>query len=104
MKEDVKVEAMFSNIQTSVFGLKVLNKSFTNIYHVKKVFRNMLKRWRPKVTNIEEAKDMNNLTPEDLICSLQSHEIDLDEDEPQKKPKYISLKYNGRKIKALQFE
>lgn len=38
-----------------------------------------------------------------LVCSLRSHKIELEEDEPQKKIKFVALKSTG-KIKALQVE
>lgn len=43
---------------------------------------NQLNKWRLKVTIIEEENDLNTLTLENLIISIQSHERDLDEDEP----------------------
>ena len=44
------------------------------------------------MTDIEEAKDLNTLSVEDLISSLKCHEIGLNEHEPIKKPKSIALK------------
>jgi len=37
------------------------------------------------VTAIEEAKDLNTLSVEDLVSSLNFHEIGLNEHEPAKK-------------------
>jgi len=33
--------------------------------HVSKILRSLPPRWRPKVTAIEEAKDLNSLSVED---------------------------------------
>jgi hypothetical protein len=59
-------------------------------------------RWRPKVTAIEQAKDLNTLSVEDLVSSLKVHEISLNEHEPAKKSKSISLPSKGKSSKALK--
>lgn len=42
------------------------------------------------------------VTLEELISSLRSHEIELNEDEPQKKNKSVALKSRKKESKALQ--
>jgi predicted solute-binding protein len=59
-------------------------------------------RWRPKVTAIEEAKDLNTLSVEDIVSSLKVHEISLNEHEPAKKSKSIALPSKGKSSKALK--
>ena len=54
------------------------------------------------MTAIEEAKDLNTLSVEDIISSLKCHEIGLNEHEPIKKPKSIALKSRGESSKALK--
>jgi len=54
------------------------------------------------VTAIEEAKDLNTLSVEDLIRSLKCHEIGLNEHESIKKHKSIALKSRGKSPKALK--
>lgn len=46
------------------------------------------------------------MTMEELISSLRSHVIELEQDKSQKKVKYVALKSKGRpeKAKALQDE
>ena len=78
MKEDESIETMYSRFQTLVSGLQIL--------------RSLPAKWRPKVTAIEEAKDLNTLSVEDLISSLKCHEIGLNEHESIKKHKSIALK------------
>ncbi|XP_058774895.1 uncharacterized protein LOC131649162 [Vicia villosa] len=58
------------------------------------------------VSSLKLAKDMNNTSLEELISSLRSHEIELEQDEPQKGGESISLKRvkKSRKTKALQAE
>ena len=48
------------------------------------------------MTALKLAKDLNKVTLEELISSLRSHEIELNEDEPQKKNKFVALKSNRK--------
>jgi len=51
---------------------------------VSKILRSLPGRWRPKVTAIKEAKDLNTSSVEDLVSSLKVHEISLNEHELRK--------------------
>ena len=57
---------------------------------------------RPKVTAIEEAKDLNTLSVEDLPSSLKVHEISLNEYQPAKKSKFVALPSKWKSSKALK--
>ena len=46
------------------------------------------------VIALKLAKDLNKISLEELVSSLRSHEIDLEEDEPQKQGKSLALKSN----------
>jgi len=59
-------------------------------------------RWRPKVTVIEKAKDLNTINVEDLVTSLKVYEISLNEHEPPKKTKSIALLSKRKSSKALK--
>lgn len=52
MKEDENIETMFSRFQVLMFGLRVLDKSYTTSNHVKKTLRSLPVRYRIKVTTI----------------------------------------------------
>ena len=41
-------------------------KSYTNGEMVRKIFRSLPKRWQPKVTAIQEAKDLNTLELDEI--------------------------------------
>jgi len=69
---------------------------------VSKILRSLHARWRPKVTAIEEAKDLNTLCVDDLISSLKVYEISLNEYESVKKTKSIALPSKGKSSKALK--
>jgi len=102
MKEDESIETMYSRFQILVSGLQVLKKSYVASDHVNKILRSLPAKWRPKVTTIEEAKDLNTLNVEDFISSLKCHEIGLNKHEPIKKLKSIALKSRGKSSKALK--
>ena len=91
MKEDESIEEMYSRFQTLVSGLQIRKKSYVASGHVSKILRSLPARRRPKVTAIEEAKDLNTLSVEDLVSSLKVHEISLNEHEPAKKRKSIAI-------------
>src|ERR1044072_2521604 len=104
MEEQESVETMFSRFQMLVAGLRVLDKGYSTSYHVKKIIRSLPAKWRPMVTALKVAKDLNLICLEELISSLRSHEIELQADEPQRRNKSVALKSNSKKIKARQAE
>jgi len=102
MKDVESIEEMYSRFQTLVSGLQILKKNYVASDHVSKILRSLPARWRPKVIAIEEAKDLNTLSVEDLVSSLIVHEISLNEHKPVKKSKSIALPSKGKSSKALK--
>src|SRR3954462_15703625 len=97
MEDDENIEKMFSRFQTLTAGLRVLDKGYTKADHVKKIIRSFPRRWGPIVTTFKIAKNLNEVSLEELINALRSHEIELDANEPQKIGKSIALKSNVKK-------
>lgn len=52
------------------------------------------------VTTLKVLKDLNSITLEELVSSMGSHEIEVEEDEPQRKKKYVSLKSKAKAFQA----
>jgi len=102
MKDDESIEQMYSRFQTLVSGTQILKKSYVASDHVSKILRSLPARWKPKVTAIEEAKDLNTLSVEDLVSSLKVPKICLNEHEPAKKVKFIALPSKGKSSKAFK--
>jgi hypothetical protein len=102
MKDDETIEEMYSRFQTLVSRLQILKKSYVASDHVSKILISLPARRRPKVSAIEEAKDLNTFSVEDLVSSLKVHEISLNEHEHAKKIKSISLPSKGKSSKALK--
>ena len=99
MNEEKDIETMFLRFQTFAFGLEVQKENYTSPYHVKKILRNLPASFRPKVTAIKEAKDLDKLSSENLISSLKSHEIELEGDEPNSHSKCVALTYKEKTTK-----
>jgi hypothetical protein len=102
MKDDETIEEMYLRFQTLVSRLQILKKSYVASDHVSKILRSLPARWRPKVTTIKEAKDLNTLSVEDLVSSLKVHQISLNKDEHAKKSKSIALPSRDNSSKALK--
>jgi len=80
IKDDESIEEVYSRFHTLVSRLQILKKSYVASNHVSKILRSLPARWRPKVTSIEEAKDLNTLSVKDLVSSLKDLDGDSDED------------------------
>lgn len=98
------VENMLLRFQTLVAGLKVPDKGYSTVGHVKNIIISLPKRWIPMVTTLKLSKDLNNTSFEELVSSLRSHEIELEEDEPKRKSKYVALKSSRRSEKTKSFQ
>lgn len=94
MKENETIDEMFARFQTIINGLRNLDRTYAHIDQITKILRCLPKRWRPKVTAIQEARDLSTLKLEDLLGSLKVHEIELSQDESLKKQKSIAFKAN----------
>ncbi|GJY34031.1 retrovirus-related pol polyprotein from transposon TNT 1-94 [Tanacetum coccineum] len=95
-----KQTLLFNIIITS---LKALDESFSSRNHVRKFLRALLTKWRPKVTAIEESKDLSILPLDELINNLKVYEVVLEKDSEAskiKKEKYKSLALKARKISS----
>ena len=94
MLEHENIDEMTTRFMDIINQLKALGKRYTNAKMVRKILRSLSKAWHPKVTAIQEAKDLNVLSLYALIESLKTHEVELNEvaEEAVKKGKSIALK------------
>ncbi|GAV63762.1 UBN2 domain-containing protein, partial [Cephalotus follicularis] len=88
---------MFTRFTNITNALQALDKVYPNSEMVRKILRCLPRAWMPKVTSIDEAKDLNTLPLEDLLGSLMTHELfvtrkDDDEENEKRKKKVIALK------------
>nr|GEU98446.1 zf-CCHC domain-containing protein/UBN2 domain-containing protein [Tanacetum cinerariifolium] len=59
---------------------KSLDPDYSRKNHIKKFLRALPLKWRAKVTNIEEAKDLATLPLDDLVGNLKVYEMILEND------------------------
>ncbi|GAV87579.1 LOW QUALITY PROTEIN: UBN2 domain-containing protein, partial [Cephalotus follicularis] len=74
-------------------SLKNIGKSYPNQELVRQILKSLPKSWTPKVTAIEEAKDLTTLPLEQLLGSMMTHETIVKNHEyvETKKKKTIAL-------------
>ncbi|GAV76907.1 LOW QUALITY PROTEIN: zf-CCHC domain-containing protein/UBN2 domain-containing protein, partial [Cephalotus follicularis] len=78
-------------------ALQALGKIYTNSEMVRKILRCLPRIWMPKVTAIEEAKDLRTLPLEDLL-GLMTHELSIikkDDEEEMERKKKKNLRRNS---------
>ena len=92
MSEEENIDEMYSRFTSIVNELRSLGKIYSPHDRIRKILRCLPNTWRPMVTAITQAKDLNSLALEDLIGTLRAHEVLLQEDKPMKKGKMIALK------------
>ncbi|GAV91095.1 zf-CCHC domain-containing protein/UBN2 domain-containing protein [Cephalotus follicularis] len=94
---------MFTRFTTIINSLKNLGKSYSNQELVRKILRCLPKSWTPKVTAIEEAKDLSTLPLEQLLGSLMTHETTMKNHEnvEVKKKKSIAFKASKEERKKV---
>jgi hypothetical protein len=91
----------FSEFYTRINDLRnsmvSLGKRVSDVKLIKKILRPLPKRFRIKVTSIEESKDLDSMKIEELVRSLQTYEYSLP---PVKKAKGMALKATKSKVSS----
>ncbi|GAV61965.1 UBN2 domain-containing protein [Cephalotus follicularis] len=95
LNENEDIKSMFSRFTNIINALQGLDKTYSNSEMVRKILRCLPMSWMPKVTAIEEAKNLNVLPLEDLLGSLMTHELSMqnkddDEEKEEKKKKIVA--------------
>ena len=94
IEHNESITVMFTRFMDIINGLKSLGKSYSNSDLMRKILRSLPRTWKAKVTAIQEAKDLNILSLEELLGSLMMHELSMKQhqEEDVKKKKTIALK------------
>ncbi|GKA95912.1 zf-CCHC domain-containing protein, partial [Tanacetum coccineum] len=101
ISDNETIDCAFARFNTIITSLKALDESFLSRNYVKKFLRALPTKWRPKVTAIEESKDLSTLPLNELIGNLKVYEVVLEKDLEtfrNKKEKYKSLALKARKV------
>ena len=99
MKPDETIPQMFTRFTDIINGLTSLGKIYTNAEIVRKVLRSLPKSWETKVIAITEAKDLSKLSLDELMGSLLTHELIMQEgkeEEDNNKKKGIAFKSTSK--------
>ncbi|XP_012844683.1 PREDICTED: uncharacterized protein LOC105964724 [Erythranthe guttata] len=96
MEQEESISQMYGRFMEIINPLTALGKIYSQSEQVKKILRSLPREWTPKVTAIQEAKDLNNMSIAELIGSLTSHELTiLAKDEVKlNKEKSVAFKSN----------
>ena len=94
MEPNESISGLYTQFTNIVNNLKNLDKSYTDFELCKKVLRSLPHSWEAKVTTIQEAKDLNILSLEELLRSLMTYELNMKQhqEEDVKKKRTITLK------------
>ncbi|GKD36939.1 zf-CCHC domain-containing protein [Tanacetum coccineum] len=101
ISDDETIDCAFARFNTIITSLKSLDESFSSRNHVRKFLRDLPTKWSPKVTTIEESKDLSTLPLDELIGNLKVYEVVLEKDletSRNKKEKYKSLALKAKKV------
>ncbi|GAV63508.1 UBN2 domain-containing protein, partial [Cephalotus follicularis] len=100
MQPNESIKNLYNRLLDITNGLLSLGKVFGQDELVRKLLGCLNDEWEPKVTAIEESKDLKTMEIEELLGSLMTHEVKLNkklanvvETKPQEeKRKDIALK------------
>nr|GEU45851.1 DUF4219 domain-containing protein/UBN2 domain-containing protein [Tanacetum cinerariifolium] len=95
-REDT-IDSGVKRFNATVTSLKYLDQNFCNKNYVRKFLRALLLKWRPRVTAIEEVKDLAVLPLDELIGSLKVYEMILENDG-------VIYKSTKENVKSLAFK
>ncbi|GJX36535.1 ribonuclease H-like domain-containing protein [Tanacetum coccineum] len=80
ISDDETINCAFARFNTIITSQKKLDESFSSHNHVRKFLRALPTKWCPKVTTIEESKDLSTLPLDKLIDNLKVNEVVLEKD------------------------
>ncbi|XP_028094225.1 uncharacterized protein LOC114294300 [Camellia sinensis] len=99
IKPDENISQIFTCITDIINNLKSLRKTYTNAKIVRKMLRSLPKNWETKVISVIEAMDISTLNLDELMGSLLTYELIMQEGEEQKdknKKKGIAFKSTSK--------
>ena len=77
MEPNESITDMYTRFTNIVNAMRSLGKVISNADLVNKILRSLPTSWDPKVTAIQEAKDVDKLPLEQLVGSLMTYELNL---------------------------
>ncbi|GJY44170.1 hypothetical protein Tco_0432383 [Tanacetum coccineum] len=78
--QEESINSGFARFNTIITSLKALDEGFSSKNYVRKFLKALHPKWRAKVTEIEESKDLSSLALNELIGNLKVHEVVMEKD------------------------
>ncbi|GJV47617.1 zf-CCHC domain-containing protein, partial [Tanacetum coccineum] len=80
ISEDESIDSAFAIFNTIITSLKAVDEGYSSKNYVRKFLRALHPKWRAKVTEIEESKDLISVSLDELIENLKVHEMIIKKD------------------------
>ncbi|GKA06262.1 retrovirus-related pol polyprotein from transposon TNT 1-94 [Tanacetum coccineum] len=80
ISEDESIDNTFARFNTIITSLKALDEGYSSKNYVRKFLRGLHPKWREKVTEIEESKDLTSLSLNKLIGNLKVYKMIIKKD------------------------
>ncbi|GJU94716.1 retrovirus-related pol polyprotein from transposon TNT 1-94 [Tanacetum coccineum] len=80
ISEDESIDSAFARFNTIITSLKSLDESYSSKNYVRKFLKALHPKWRAKVTNIKESKDLTSLSLDELTGNLKVHKMIIKKD------------------------
>ncbi|GJU10817.1 zf-CCHC domain-containing protein [Tanacetum coccineum] len=80
ISEDEFIDSAFARFNIIITSIKALDEGYSSKNYVRKFLRALHPKWRAKVTEIEESKDLTSLSLDELIGNLKVHEMIIKKD------------------------
>ena len=77
MSDDKSFDEFYAKLNDIVNSAYNLDEIYDQPKIVKKILRSLTENFRPKVIAITESKDVDSISIDELVVSLQSYELDL---------------------------
>lgn len=92
------INAMYNNFNNIIIGLKGLVKVIEKVELNHKLLVSLHKEWHPRLTTIEEAKDLATMNMEQLLGPLITHEcpMQMDKEDMEINKKMKNLAPNAK--------
>ncbi|WRX18231.1 hypothetical protein QQP08_010718 [Theobroma cacao] len=103
MEPGEDITSMFDRFTNITNKLSQLGKPIPEHELIKRLLRSLPKNWKPEVTAIREAKDLNIITLYEICGSFLTHELELKEEE-EKDRKEVKKKKKSIALKAIILE
>ncbi|GJY64858.1 retrovirus-related pol polyprotein from transposon TNT 1-94 [Tanacetum coccineum] len=80
ISENESIDSAFARFNTIITSLKALDEGYSSKNYVRKFLSTLHPKWRAKVMEIKESKDLASLSLDELIENLKVHEMIIKKD------------------------